>query len=271
MTQQAALWNGPSGQAWVDSRELLDRLLQPFEDLLVDGLSGSRALDVGCGTGATTFAIARRLGANGHATGADISETMLEAARARAGNAPVSFITADAQTYPFEPNTFDVIISRFGVMFFDDSVAAFTNLRRAARSGAQLRFIAWRSPADNPFMTTAERAVAHLLPEMPPRQPDEPGQFRFADKGRVQQILTESGWSNIDVRPVDVTCTMPSSALASYISRLGPVGRVLRDLDESERPRVIETALAAFEPFVHGEEIRFTGASWVVDARSTPK
>ncbi len=112
---------------------------------------------------------------------------------------------------------------------------AFANLRRAARGGAELRVIAWRSPADNPFMTTAERAAAPLLPNMPPRRPDAPGQFAFADAARVRRILEESGWAGIDLQPLDVECVLPESALNDYITRLGPVGMVLQDADEATR------------------------------------
>jgi ubiquinone/menaquinone biosynthesis C-methylase UbiE len=165
---QLALWNGNAGRAWVETQELLDRVFQPFENRVVEAVSaasGHRVLDVGCGTGGTTVAAARALGAEGRATGIDISEPMIAAARSRAERVgvPASFIVADAQTYAFEPASFDVIISRFGVMFFDDPVGAFTNLRNAAAAGGALRLIAWRGPADNPFMTTAERAAAPLL------------------------------------------------------------------------------------------------------------
>ena len=147
--------------------------------------SAQRVLDVGCGTGSTTLAVARRLGANGAAVGIDISEPMIAAragarrarrARRRASSAPTR------RRHAFEPASFDMIVSRFGVMFFDDSVRAFANLRRAASDGAELHVIAWRSAAENPFMTTAERAAAPLLPDMPARRPDAPGQFAFADR-----------------------------------------------------------------------------------------
>jgi len=163
--EQAKLWNGLGGRNWVEARELLDAMLKPFEDLLVQAVSARSAvhvLDVGCGAGSTTLAVARIVGANGRSVGIDISEPLIGAARARTEQqtAPARFIHADAQTYPFEPASFDMIISRFGVMFFDDPVRAFANLRRAAGDGAELRFIAWRSAGENPFMTAAERAAA---------------------------------------------------------------------------------------------------------------
>jgi len=270
--EQTRLWNGLAGRAWVEEQQVLDQLFKPFEDLLVEAVSagsGRRVLDVGCGTGSTTLAVARLLGARGRCTGIDISEPMITAARARAEreSASASFILANAQNHAFEPASFDMIISRFGVMFFDDSVRAFTNLRRASEGDAELRLIAWRSPSDNPFMTTAERAAAPLLPSLPARRPDAPGQFAFADERRVHRILEESGWAGIDIRPIDVACTLPEKELVRYLTRLGPLGLILHSVDDRTRTQVIETVRAAFEPYVHGAEVRFTAACWTVGAR----
>ncbi len=236
--EQATLWNGVAGVTWVEAQELLDRLFKPFEDLLVDAVlarSGREVLDVGCGTGSTTLAVARALGekGNGRSIGVDISEPMIALARARAERegTPASFICADAQTHAFEPASFDTIISRFGVMFFDDSVRAFANLRRAARGGAELQSLAWRSPQENAFMTTAERAAAPFLPEIPARVPGAPGQFAFADERRVRRLLEDSGWAEIDIRPIDVACAFPEEDLDAYLTRIGPLGRILHGSD----------------------------------------
>jgi SAM-dependent methyltransferase len=269
--EQITLWNGVAGQAWVDEQALLDRVLAPFQDLLVETVRASAArqvLDVGCGTGSTAVAVARLLPERGRCTGIDVSEPMIAAARARAERerAPASFVRGDAQVYAFHDRSFDMIISRFGVMFFADPVQAFTNLRRAAKDGAALRFVCWRSAAENPFMTTAERAAAPLLPELPTRLPDAPGPFAFADEGRVAGILEESGWTEIDIQPIDVPCTLPEKELVRYLSRLGPVGLALREADEPTRTRVIETVRATFDPYVHGEDVRYTAACWMVSA-----
>jgi len=272
--EQAALWNGRAGRAWVDAQESLDRLFTPFEHLLVNEVRaahGRGVLDVGCGTGATTLAIARALGTEGGCTGADISEPMIAVARARAGRegAPASFVCGDVQRHPFEPASFDMIVSRFGVMFFDSPVQAFSNLLNAARGGAKLRAIAWRSAAENPFMTAAERAAAPLLPNLPARKPGAPGQFAFADRDRIASILEESGWAGIDIRPIDVECTLPESDLMGYITRLGPVGLVLQDeTDERRRAQVVAAVRAAFEPYVRGSEVRFTAACWMIGAEA---
>ncbi|RDJ99061.1 class I SAM-dependent methyltransferase [Paraburkholderia lacunae] len=271
--EQAALWNGSAGRAWVAAQEMLDQMYKPFEDLLADMIcagSGRRVLDVGCGTGATTLALARRLGAKGHCIGADVSAPMIAAAQARAERegSTASFVRADLQIHAFEPASFEAIMSRFGVMFFDDPVLAFANLRRAASDGAELHCIVWRSAADNPFMTTAERAAAPLLPNLPARRPGEPGQFSFADRQRVSSILEASGWAGIDIRPLDVECTMPEKELVGYFARLGPVGRILQEADQRTRTQVIETVRAAFAPYVHGTEVRYTAACWMICARA---
>lgn len=270
---QAMLWNGRSGQAWVEMQAMLDQMFQPLEALLLEAvraLPGGRVLDVGCGTGSTTLAIARRLGTEGSCFGIDISEPMLALARARAegDGVPARFIRADAESHAFAPASFDMIISRLGVMFFDDPVQAFANLRRAARKDAGLRFIAWRSPAENPFMTTAGSAAAPLLPNLPERRPNAPGQFAFADQERVRSILEKSGWDGIEIQPVDVTCTLPEKDLVRYFTRLGPLGQVLPDVDERTRGQIIQTVRPAFDPFVQGAEVRFTAACWMVGAQA---
>jgi SAM-dependent methyltransferase len=270
---QTAHWNGRAGQAWTEAEALIDALFRPIEQLIADtaaALHPASVLDVGCGTGSTTLAIARRLGGEARCVGIDISEPMLAAARARAGREGVaaSFVRADAQTHGFTPASFDLIASRFGVMFFDDPVRAFANLRQAAMPGAQLRLVTWRGAAENPFMLAAERAAAPLLPTLPAREPNGPGQFAFADEDRVRRILEESGWTDIDLAPVDIVCSMPEKDLTFYFTRLGPLAKILPDLDDQTRARVIETVRPAFDPYVRGSEIRFTAACWMISARA---
>jgi SAM-dependent methyltransferase len=247
-------------------------MFKRLEDLLVDAVAaGSRVLDVGCGTGGTTLAVAHRLGGEGHCVGADVSEPMIAAARARAERegAPASFIVADVQTHPFERASFDAIISRFGVMFFNDPVQAFANMRRAATDDAALHVIVWRSAEENPFMTTAERAAAPLLPNLPARPTDGPGQFAFADPQRVAAILEGGGWADVDLQAIDVECTLPEKELIGYFTRLGPVGLTLQGEDERTRTQVIEAVRPAFDPFVHGTDVRYTAACWMVSARAS--
>jgi ubiquinone/menaquinone biosynthesis C-methylase UbiE len=270
---QAALWNGSSGRAWVEKQDVLDRMFEPLERRLVEAIPvgpRSRVLDVGCGTGSTTLAISRRLGATGRCTGIDISAPMIDLARARAAreDARAEFVRADAQVHPFTAGSFELIVSRFGVMFFDDPVRAFANLRRATRDGGGLRFIAWRSADENPFMTTAERAAAPLLPDLPARSQGGPGQFAFADPSRVAKMLREAGWSEIDIQPLDTPCTLPVAELRGYLGWIGPLGRALRGADDATRVRVVDAVRGAFEPFVQGDEVRYSAACWMVTARA---
>jgi SAM-dependent methyltransferase len=270
--EQAKLWNSTAGCAWVEAQALLDRTLQPFEDLLVAAVAASgaqRVLDVGCGTGSTTRAIARLLGAKGQVVGIDISAQMIDAARmlAEQDRVQATFICDDAQTHAFAPAGFDMIVARFGTMFFKDPVQAFANLRQAAAPDAQLCFIAWRSAAENPFMTAAESAAAPLLPNLQPRVENTPGPFGLADAQRMHSILAGGGWADIDIRPIDVPCTLPEKELTRYGTRFGPVGTALRDADPQTQARVAATVRAALDPFVQADEARFTACCWMVVAR----
>jgi SAM-dependent methyltransferase len=272
---QASLWNGPGGHAWVDEQQLLDRLLKPFETLLIEAVaarSPQQLLDVGCGTGSTTLAAARLLGAQGRCIGVDISAPMIAAARAGAERegSQARFICADVQDHVFDPASTDMIMSRFGVMFFDDPVRAFANLRRAATGDAEMCCIAWRSAEENPFMTAAERAAAPLLPNLPVRRPDAPGQFAFGHRDRVHGILEKSGWAESDIRPIDVACALPANELVRYVTRLGPVGRILHEADAQTRARVIDAIRPAFDPYVRGDEVRVTAACWIIAAQADP-
>lgn len=271
--EPAEFWNGRAGCSWVESQGLLDGLFRPLEEMLRETVArrpSARVLDIGCGTGGTTLAAARQLGAVGSATGVDVSEPMIAAARERADREGIAvrFLRADAQTHGFDPDAFDLLISRFGVMFFPDPVAAFANLRRAAADEAELHLIVWREREQNPFMTAAERAAAPLLPNLAPHPPDAPGQFGFADPDRVRSILSTAGWTGIEIEPADFPCAMPEPDLLPYLTRLGPVARALGEADEQTRARVIETIRPAFDPFVSGDTVGFTAACWTIAARA---
>lgn len=272
-SDQKKLWNGSGGRGWVEVQDALDAMFRPFEDLLVQAAAerGARSvLDIGCGTGGTTVALQRALGDGAACVGIDVSAPMIAAARARAEReeAAATFVQADAQSYPFSSAGFDLLVSRFGVMFFDDFVEAFANLRRATKPGGELRFIAWRSPAENPFMTTAERAAAPLLPGIPPRRTDAPGQFAFSYRDRVQGILEQSGWEGIAIDPLDVACTLPVAQLDLYLGKIGPLSMALQEVDESTRVRVLGEVRSAFQPYIEGEQVRYTAACWLLRARA---
>jgi SAM-dependent methyltransferase len=269
---QAAVWNDVGGRTWVDLQDTLNGLFQPLQTLLVDvavAAGGTRVLDVGCGAGSTTLAVARALGPSSRCTGIDISAPLIATAKARAaaeGAANVAFIEADAQTYSFDEGHFDTVVSRLGVMFFDGPEAAFANLRRAAQRGAQLAFLAWRSRDENPFMTAAERAAAVVVKGLAIGSDDSPGQFGFASGPRLRSVLEASGWTSIEIRPVDIACCLPVERLPIYVTRMGQYGRVRHALDATARARADSAVLAAFDSYVAGDQVRFTSACWLVTA-----
>jgi SAM-dependent methyltransferase len=271
---QAALWNTTAGRTWAELQDLLDRVLGPFVQPVVEAGfpgPGGRVVDIGCGAGATTLAMASKLGSDGLALGVDISAPLVETAKARAADAGLgcaAFIQADAQTYAFEADAFDAVISRFGVMFFDDPEAAFANIRRGVRRDGRLAFVAWRSPAENAFMTTGVRAAAPFLPQMPAPVPDAPGQFGFADGARVRRILEGAGWRDVEVAPLDLPLTIAEPDLMTYVTRMGPAGLALQQADDELRARIVAALEDAFRPFVRDGEARFDTACWQVAARA---
>jgi SAM-dependent methyltransferase len=271
---QTQLWNGPAGQAWLGMETILDPLFEPFTQLLVDAVrwhNPSNVLDIGCGTGATTLAIARALAPAGACTGADLSQMMIDRARHRAAaegeGVRASFRSGDA-SHLDGAGPFDMATSRFGVMFFDDPVAAFARIRAAMPPGAPLAAIAWRASSENPFMTCAERAAAPLLPPLQPVRPNAPGQFGFADPEHVRTILSEGGWREFAISPIDIACTMPETALMPYLSNLGRIGVALQQADTATRAHVLGVVRAAFDPFVEGNAVRFTAACWMIEAKA---
>lgn len=270
---QTQVWNGAAGEAWVSLQTHLDQLFAGFETRLAEAVAPQAAqqvLDVGCGTGATVLATARRLGADGHCLGVDLSRAMIERARQRAASAelPASFEIADAQAMPHRAQRFDRIQSRFGVMFFADPVAGFARLRQLARPGGELHAMTWRERADNPFMTLANQVAAPLVPELPVPQPGAPGQFALADPVLIRNVLAGAGWQQVSAERLDQRCTMPASALETYVTRMGALGRVWNGLDVARQQRLRQRLLEAFEPFVSLGQVQFTAACWEIKARA---
>lgn len=269
------VWNARRGHAWADLQPLLDRLFLPFGEIIIDATLTDRirdVLDIGCGTGATTLAFARRRGA-GRCTGIDVSLPLLNVARRRAeaeGLANAQFLEGDAQRHHFAPHTFDAVISRFGVMFFDDPTSAFANIRGAIRPAGTLTGVVWRSRSENPFMMAGELAAAPLLGWTAPADPDALGQFAFADAARVEKILRDAGWDAIDISPIDVPCRLPAGDLSTYVRRMGRVGMTLPDLEEGLRATVEVALDEAFAGFVTDGAASFDCACWLVRARNPP-
>src|ERR1700674_1021108 len=205
---QIAYWNGPGGQRWTDRQQAQDIMLAPVSDILIDrakAKAGERIVDVGCGSGATTIALAQKVGPTGQVVGIDISAPMLARAREIApAGLRADFVLADATVYPFVSASFDLLVSRFGVMFFAEPALSFANLRKALRPSGRLTFACWRDPRDNPFFMAPLQAVYKHAPRLPQLGPEDPGPFSFASKARVNRILREAGFSGIAMEPSDL-------------------------------------------------------------------
>src|SRR3954466_5683742 len=206
---QIAFWNGPGGQHWVDRQQSQDMVFAPISELLIDrahATGGERVVDVGCGCGDISVLLAQQVGPTGQVLGIDVSAPMLERAQQIApGALPVSFVLADATVYPFDPASFDLMASRFGVMFFADPVLSFANLRRALRPSGRLAFACWREPRENGWMMTPLMAVYKHVPKLPQPGPEDPGPFAFASEERVRGILTKAGFADIRMEACPLT------------------------------------------------------------------
>jgi len=272
---QIAYWNGAGGQRWADRQPVQDILLQPVADILIDraGIkAGERILDVGCGSGSTTFAFARAAGPSGHVLGIDISAPMLARAReVTPKGAPVEFVLADATIHSFAPENFDLLASRFGVMFFADPALSFANMRRALRRSGRLAFACWREPRENPFFMTPLQAVYRHVPKMPQVGPEDPGPFAFASEARVNRILSAAGFLAVTMEPVDLALDVAVGggldAAVKGALEIGPAARALAEQPPEVVAAATQSIREALTPHVKGQTVPLDAAIWIVTAR----
>lgn len=275
--EQIRYWNEDAGPKWVRLMTSISVQIRPLGLLAMERAAlreGERVLDVGCGLGETTLAIGQRVGPNGAVLGLDVSTTMLEHARAatvEAGHAHVAFKNADAQTEALPEGAFDVLYSRFGVMFFADPLAAFANLRRGLRSGGRVSFVCWRALAENPWMRIpATATMAHLPMKRP--DPHAPGPFAFADPARLQGILEGAGLRDVHLQTHDELLSVmpgqPLDAAVEFLLQMGPAGRALHDANAGPElvAKVAASMREALAPHTGPEGLRMTGAVWLVTA-----
>lgn len=275
---QSAAWNGVSGRAWVAHADHFDDMLEPFGGAVLEQLSlhpGDRVLDVGCGTGATTIAIAR-LVAPTTTVGVDISAPMLAAARRRcvdAGAANIEFRQVDMQDTEFEADSFDVAFSRFGVMFFPDPARAFGNIRRGLVAGGRLGFVCFQGPFDNPMILGPVLAAAEHVDLLPPPGPTEPGPFSLADPQRVRDLLDEAGFVEVTIGAGPNVGDLGSAddliAVARRALEQNPgIAPGLAAANPTARRSAIEAAAEVMSTHVVEGRVVMAAACWLVLARA---
>jgi SAM-dependent methyltransferase len=265
-------WNGRVGQKWARLQDKTDLMLNNITDALMPFAAakpGEHVLDIGCGCGTTTFRLQMAVAPNGSVAGVDISAPMLDVARARsqAMNADIAFIEEDASTHEFQP-VFDLVFSRFGVMFFDDPVAAFRNIRTALSPKGRLAFVCWRAFKENDWAFVPYVAAKPFLPEQPKADPHAPGPFAFADADRLKDILMKAGFGNVGIEKLDTTSSLGKTAAeaANESLNIGPVSRAANDLSDADREKARAAIEAAFAKHVTQVGVAPKAACWLVGA-----
>ena len=272
---QIADWNGPMGQQWARLQRDLDAMVMPFGDAALQRAAptvGERVIDIGCGCGDTSIALAQKVGTTGAVLGVDVSRPMLEVARARGAERGwpwLSFREADAAQADL-PSGNDLLYSRFGVMFFDQPVPAFAHLRQSLRAGGRCVFVCWRTPRDNPWAMTplmAARKALNVTP--PPADPLAPGPFAFADENRLRGILADAGFQGVETARFDAAVSLGANARAAAEGalRIGPASRLAKEMGAEHLPAILEAIERALAPLAGPDgHIAVNGSTWVVSA-----
>lgn len=274
-TKQIEYWNGEAGQKWAQNDTHFERSIGTLNAPLLErarAAGARRALDIGCGCGNQTLALAQALGPGAQVTGIDVSEPMLAVARTRAaaGAAQMQFLHADAATHAFEPQSFDLLFSRFGVMFFADPLQAFRNLHAACAPGARLVFCCWQAPALNHWLRLPLQAALRHVPAPAATDPHAPGPFAFADRARVSAILEAAGFGAVQFESLETElCFAEGDTLAAATTAMveaGPVNALLAPLDAEARARALDDIRATLAPHYREGKMMMRSAAWLVCA-----
>ena len=273
--KQKDFWSGKGGDYWVEKQSEMDIMLNPLGEKALTKLdlkSNSDVLDIGCGCGATTLEIAKKV-SEGTVTGLDISVPMLDKAESEAsiqGIANVDFKVVDVQVDQLASEKYDYVYSRFGVMFFDDPYEAFKNIFSSIKEGGELSFVCWQDPSLNPWQSLSVQVIRGYL-DMPSPPPRSPGPFAFHEKDYVKEILEKSGFSNIsfDDNQEDITMFSGKSlqeASEDYLAINPVVTEMLKDSPDDLKAEIVESLKEAFSEFHKGDGLVFPSATWVVSA-----
>jgi SAM-dependent methyltransferase len=265
-------WNEEGGDKWVENIDFAESFMTPMSDRLIERIAakkGEKILDVGCGGGITTLKLAALAGEDGGVLGVDVSRQIIDVAIKRAEDSTnIEFQHSDAASTEFGENKFDLITSRFGVMFFDDPVAAFKNLHRSLKPTGRLVFLCWRTPQENPWMAEPAAATFQILP--PPMEkpaPTDPGPFSLGEAEHLTNVLQLAGFTNINLEPVDLSLPMSSVDTAvGFLTRLGPAADALKEASDDQRVEVIAAIRSVMEKYSNVDGVLAPAATWIASA-----
>ena len=274
--KQKQFWSGAGGDVWVDKQREMDIMLNPLGERAIQGLdlSGERKiLDIGCGCGATTLEIAKAV-TQGEVIGVDISEPMLERATKTASDMMLtntSFQVKDVQVDEMPRSYFDIAFSRFGVMFFEDPFEAFKNINHSLKDNGQLSFVCWQHASLNPWQSLSIQVIKEFL-DLPAPAPKSPGPFAFEDKSYINEILTESGFRDIQIKDNQEDIVMFSGksireACEDYLTINPVVTEMLKNSPTELREEILEALIGKFSDFHNNDGLLFPSATWIVTAK----
>ncbi len=274
--KQKQFWSGAGGDVWVDKQREMDIMLNPLGERAIQGLdlSGERKiLDIGCGCGATTLEIAKAV-TQGEVIGVDISESMLERATKTASDMMLnntSFQVKDVQVDEMPRSYFDIAFSRFGVMFFEDPFEAFKNINHSLKDNGQLSFVCWQHASLNPWQSLSIQVIKEFL-DLPAPAPKSPGPFAFEDKSYINEILTESGFRDIQIKDNQEDIVMFSGksireACEDYLTINPVVTEMLKNSPTELREEILEALIGKFSDFHNNDGLLFPSATWIVTAK----
>lgn len=266
-------WNDEAADKWVRAQGAVDRMVRPITAFLLEAAAakpGERVLDVGCGCGSTTLAFSDAVGEAGSVVGLDISRPMLaEAKRRGEGRANLSFVNGDAGTHDFSGEAYDLLTSRFGVMFFPAPDKAFANLRRALKPGGRVAMACWQAPKQNPWISFMMRAFPEIEPPLP--GPDDgPGPFSLSKSERTVSLLETAGFSDVRLEGFEANLRLGDSPeqVLEGLADVGPLARILSEADDEARAKVLARARAFLDKEFQSGPPEPASGIWLIHARA---
>jgi SAM-dependent methyltransferase len=278
-SDMSEFWNTSGGRMWVDNQAIISSSMTPIGQVAMNALNlteGDRVLDIGCGFGDTSFEISQRVGVNGRVLGVDISRIIIASANKNMlskKHKNVSFECIDAQTHKFPKHNFDVVYSRLGVMFFEDSEAAFSNIRQSLTPGGRMAFVCWQPVEAIEWISLPLEIVASYVSLPPPSPSGSSGPFSFGNPDKVKQVLNSAGFVDIKIEPSisKISIGVNTDEALKFLTHIGPAGKILDDpeIDIAIQARFDAELRSVLSSRLTNQGVELGAATWIVSARNS--